>query len=457
MSYREDPVFQTVQQIRTPGAVEEVLASAWRRWSGKQPHAVQVTPVYTNYKPFKRARVMAEAIVVPGPDDAPAVALNLFLHVFAGVDAARAEVEQGHARGFLPCEGPPLFYVPSWRTVVWTLPNAPNLAELGQLTKAEHFCRLLVPSADVPVGRHYYPRPRLMRYVPLKRAILTWDDPYARRRYFVKLLNGADAPRVAGNFTQINAAFERGELGFAVPQLIAYNPVYRTLMMTEVAGSSFTDVMRRALPEPFAQVGGMLAQLHGSSACPEVVWAPDKELTVLRRHTADFKRALPHLGMQLDGVVARLEAVSHELPCTPGVPIHGNLFGDQILAHRHGMGIVDWDTLSLGDPLYDVGRLIAHFIYIAGCGGIAPPAVSACAEALLQTYGVEAGRPVDRQRLAWHVATQLLLRGKISALRQLPEGWQSHLAFVVAEATRVIDGRGRYLRLPTLHEVAVGV
>jgi hypothetical protein len=452
MSYSDDPVFETVQQLRTPGAVEEVLAAAWNHWSGKKPQAVQITLGYTNYKPFKRARVMAEAVVVPDADNAPAVALNLFLHVFADVDAARAEVEQGHARGFLPCEGPPFAHVVPWHTVIWTLPNAPNLVELAQLMEAEHFCRLLVPSADVPPGGHYYPRPKLLRYVPLKRAILAWDDPYARRRYFVKLLNGADASRVACNFMQIHVAFERGELGFAVPQLIMYNPAYRALMMTEVAGNPFTEVMRRATPAPFAAVGRMLAQLHGSSARPEAVWTPDKELTALCRHMSDFKRALPHLGRQLDGVIARLDAVSHELPCTPRRPIHGNLFGDQILSHRHGMGIVDWDTLSLGDPLYDVGRLIAHLIYVAGREGITPPAVSACAEALLQTYEAETARPVDRLCLAWHVATQLLLRGKISSLRQLPKGWQAHLAFVVAEAARVIEHRSRYLHLPTLHE-----
>jgi aminoglycoside phosphotransferase (APT) family kinase protein len=119
--------------------------------------------------------------------------------------------------------------------------------------------------------------------------------------------------------------------------------------------------------------------------------------------------------------------------------------------------MVDWDTLALGDPLYDVGRLLAHLVYLAGREEIAPPAVSACAETLLQAYEAETGQPVDRQHLAWHVAAQLLLRGKTSSLRQLPEGWQAHLAFVVGEAVRVLAGRGRYLSFPTLHTVTLEV
>jgi hypothetical protein len=450
MSYKEDPVFQTAQQIRTPGAVEEVLTTAWSRWSGTKPHAVRVTPGYTNYKPFKRARVMAEAVVVPAGNQAPALALHLFLHVFADANAARLEAEQGQARPCLPCAGPSLVHVPQWRTVVWILPNAPNLAELAQLTEVEHFCRHLVPSAAVANGRLYYPAPKLVRYVPLKRAILTWDDPYTRRRYFVKLCNDADAPRMAHNFRHINAAFDRGELGFSVPQLIAYNPAYHTLVMTEVAGSSFTNVMRRALPEPFAAVGRMLAQLHGCSVRPETVWTPEQELTILRRHMAGFARALPHLEVPLDRLIARLAAAAQTLSDTPRVPVHGNLFGDQILVSRHGLGLVDWDTLAMGDPLYDVGRLIAHLVYLAGREKMLPSAVSLCVEALLQGYEAKTGQPVDRRGLTWHVATQLLLRGKISSFRQLVAGWQGHLAFVVAEAARVIDGRSRYLASHTL-------
>jgi hypothetical protein len=106
MSYSEDPVFQTMQRIRTPGAVEAVLAAAWHRWSGKKPRAVQVTPGYTNYKPFKRARLMAEAVVVPDADNAPAVALNLFLHVFADADAAPRGGRAGPGPGVPTLRGP---------------------------------------------------------------------------------------------------------------------------------------------------------------------------------------------------------------------------------------------------------------------------------------------------------------------------------------------------------------
>jgi hypothetical protein len=456
MSYHHDPVFQTVQQIRTPGAVAEILATAWRQWCGTAAQAVRVTPGALNYKPFQRARLLAEAIIVPA-GNAPAVALPLFLHVFADANTASAEAARGLAQVGLSEEIPPLIHVPQWRTVIWLLPHAPNLPELGYLLQAERFCHDLLPSTAVSTGRPYYPAPKLVRYVPLKRAILTWDDPYAQRRYFVKLINSYEAARVAQNFMQMHTVYNRGELGFAVPQCITYHPAYHTLVMTEVAGSSFTGVMCHALPRSFVPIGRMLAQLHGSSASPEMVWAPARELTILKQALTDFTRALPHHTAALNCLMARLEAVSQTLPFVTNRPIHGNLFGDQILVCGGAFGMVDWDTLMWGDPLYDVGRLLAHLIYLGGREGIAPATISACANALIESYVAETGQSINRHCLAWHVATQILLRGKTSSFRQLAMAWETHVAFVVAEATHILDGQSRYLSLPALHDVVAQV
>ncbi|MGK7872974.1 MAG: phosphotransferase family protein [Xenococcaceae cyanobacterium] len=449
MSYIDDPVFQGIQKIRTPSSVEEVISQAWSNWSGKPPQAVQIKPTLTNYKPFERARIVAEAKVFRENAVEP-VKLYLFFHIFANPDVARQEAETGEKRDLLPCQGPPVFLVPDWQTVVWTLPNAPNLTELAQLLNPEKFCQLLVPPADFQPGRDNYPQPKLIRYVPLKRALLTWEHPRTRRRYFAKLCDRADYSRVVGNFGQIDEVRAQGKLGFAVPQLVSYNREYRTLLMTEVSGCQFTEVMRRAFPEPFAEVGRILAQLHGCDLHPETVWTPEKELAVLCRHLGGAKLALPEISSQLDRAIAVLQDLSARLPFSGNSPIHGNLFGDQILYSADGIGIVDWDALSLGDPLYDVGRLIAHLLYLARIEGMPPTTVSASAEALIRAYEEDTGQLVERKCLTWHVASQLLLRGKISSLRKLPEGWQDHMAFVVAESERVLKGKSQYLSLPAI-------
>ena len=453
MSYIQDPVFQTIQQIRTPHVVEAVIAEVWAGWADKPPAAVQIKPGLTHYKPFKQARIMAEAIVILDDETASTVKLNFFFHIFSQADEAHQEMERAHSQDCLPCPGPPVFPIPQWRTVVWTLPNAPNLAELAELLNPEQSCQRLVPDTEWSPDWRDFPAPKLFRYVPLKRALLTWENPHTHHRYFVKLFQETEASVIIRNFKQINQAAEQSDLGFTVPQLIAYNPERHTLMMNEVPGQQFTAVMLRFLPEPFAQVGRILARLHGCDLCPETVWTPAKELVLLRRRTSGVSLALPDLSGRLNDVIAALDGLSRQLSFPANRPIHGNLFGDQILYGPNGVGIVDWDALSLGDPLYDVGRLLAHLIYLAGCEKIALGAASACAEALIRGYETETQQPIQRQCLAWHVAMQLLLRGKISSLRMLPERWQTHLSFVITEAECILNGHSHYLSLPGLNKI----
>ncbi|WP_243147629.1 aminoglycoside phosphotransferase family protein [Scytonema sp. UIC 10036] len=127
----------------------------------------------------------------------------------------------------------------------------------------------------------------------------------------------------------------------------------------EVKGTQFTEVMHCPISEPFAAVGRVLAQLHSMDLRPETVWTSSEELARFRYCLKGVKRALPQLKAQLNSVLALLQDLSHRLPFLQNQPIHGNLHGDRILYSPDGIGVVDWDALSLGDPLYDVGRLLA--------------------------------------------------------------------------------------------------
>ena len=99
---------------------------------------------------------------------------------------------------------------------------------------------------------------------------------------------------------------------------------------------------------------------------------------------------------------------------------------------------MDWDDLFLGDPLYDVGRLTAHLMYVWQRAGTAKAARARRTDALLAAYEKEAGREVEQPRLRWHVATALLMRAKISALRPLPATWTTDIAASVDQASELL-------------------
>jgi aminoglycoside phosphotransferase (APT) family kinase protein len=444
MNYGTDNVFQAIQQIRTPEAIAPVMMQAWEHWLGQKPASIQVTPTLIYYRPFDRARVVAEMTVILEKDTEPSTQ-HLFFNIFADPEVVCQQVEQGYELAVPPDAALPVFAIDDWQTVVWTLPHAPCLPELAKLLQPEYFCPLLISPADLPAQTEDYPAPKLFRYVPFKRAILTWDSPLTNQRYFVKLCSASEFPRVVDNFQEIYAISQH--LSFIVPEPIAADLESRTFAMKAVAGQQFTTIMRQTQPEPFMQVGRLLAELHHADLHPTTTWTPTKELKTFNKAMAEVKLALPHLSQTIDRLADRLSDMAQyiEFPCN--YPIHANLFGDQILYGADKIGMVDWDTLSLGDPHYDIGRLIAHFVYLAGREGLSPKAVKPCISALVDGYEAAIAWKLDRTCLTWHITTQLLLRGKISSLRQLPIAWQEHLEFVVAEAEWLMAGCSEFVSL----------
>jgi hypothetical protein len=394
MSFRRDSVYRTVQWLRAgragPGTFAGEFADLWAEWARVRLHDLRVKVGLINYKPFERARVMIDVIFVPGRAVSSPVTLNLFLQVFADAQAARREYDAGTRldlrRGF----GPSVFLFADHHVVGWTLPNAPNLSELHELLDAERFWRFAqrVPElSQIATARRL---PTLVRYVPLKRALLVLNDLSDQRRYYIKL-NAEGAAGTSLNLRELRAWHEHGAFGFTVPRVVHYAPDLQTLVMSEVPGRSFTRVMTEGRTGAFADVGHALAELHRVPAAPGRAWSPQKEHGELRRHMDGVKRALPVLGPRLDRLLDQLAA---RIPSGDShyAPIHGNLFGDQILYDETAkpgrrVGIVDWDAWCHGDPHFDLARLIAHLLYLARVEGLSQAAVSEATQAFLNGYG----------------------------------------------------------------------
>ncbi|NJR71108.1 MAG: aminoglycoside phosphotransferase family protein [Synechococcales cyanobacterium CRU_2_2] len=447
MGYARDIVFQAVQKICCPAMIEPILVQAWAHWRGQSPKSIQVRPNLIYYRPGDRARVVTDVIVTLADETAP-ITLQFFFNVFADGAAVNQQVAESDQLAVPPQVALPVFAIEAWQTVVWTLPHAPCLPELNNLLQPEYFCPLLISLSDLPTQVEDYPAPQLFRYVPFKRAILTWHSPKTDRRYFVKLCTEAEFPQVVDHFRQLHQIADR--LSFAVPEVVAADVATRTVSMRALPGEQFTKIMAQLRPATFSQVGQILAELHHADLMPTRGWSAAKELKTAGKAMAEVKLALPHLSKAIDQAIGELTAKAGQIVFSRNYPIHANLFGDQILYTPQRLGMVDWDTLSLGDPHYDLGRLVAHLIYLAGCNQWERPAVKACITALLASYAAAIDWAIDPTCLAWHITLQLLLRGKISSLRKLPEHWPEHLEFVVAEAQCLLLGRSEFVTLPAI-------
>ena len=160
---------------------------------------------------------------------------------------------------------------------------------------------------------------------------------------------------------------------------------------------------------------------------------------------SDIAQALPGLAPELRHVLDRIDRHMVRLAFDRQTPIHGNLFGDQILISGTQVAIVDWDDLTLGDPLFDVGRLIAHIAFASGAHPEARTALIAAVGTLLDVYIRESDTALDMDRLRWQVAIALLMRAKISALRILSPTWIADIQAALTEASLALDGRSAWV------------
>jgi hypothetical protein len=449
MSYADDVIYQAIQKTRTPEALENAIKTAWNKWSN-WVRIVNIAPILTHYRPFRGGRVTLKACAIQKDTGEFIREITFFLQIYPAREAALSRVEKEVSRQHIP---PPLF-IPQLHAVLWTVPNIPRLRKLTELMKHDNFHHLLLPEATEESDILCEQPPKLVRLVPRKRAILTWNDPRTQRSYFVKLFNKSDAARAANNFKLIMNTARQERFGFLVPEVIHYNSSCRTILLTTIPGKNFTTEMVKTVPASFGRVGRALGQLHESQAKPESVQHLKKELESIIHHMDEVKLAKPGLTGRLDTIIHILAEKFDNLSCPAQCSIHGNLFGDQILYDQDTIGIVDWDAFCIGDPLFDLGRLIAHLLFLAGTERLPPLAVKTCVEAFLLAYQDRVGHRVNRQWLNWHVTAQLLMRGKITALRKLPAGWIRQLTFVVEEAAKLAHGRSDYLDLPalTIHE-----
>jgi len=95
----------------------------------------------------------------------------------------------------------------------------------------------------------------------------------------------------------------------------------------------------------------------------------------------------------------------------PQCTIHGALRLEQFMNRGQELALLDFDALSIGDPLFDVAEFVVSFQYLGLHKGWPADKTERAMEVFLSQYESCTPWAVDRHRMAWY-ATAFLL-GKI--------------------------------------------
>lgn len=90
------------------------------------------------------------------------------------------------------------------------------------------------------------------------------------------------------------------------------------------------------------------------------LWSIEDEIALLNRWHARVERCFPDFAAALSWQVQKTCGDLADLPMCAPVTCHRDLHEGQILLYRGRTGLLDFDTLSRGDPAQDIGNLQAH-------------------------------------------------------------------------------------------------
>lgn len=228
----------------------------------------------------------------------------------------------------------------------------------------------------------------LMSHRPGRRATVRVARP--RETLWVKVVRPGRATGVAET---LERARRVAQGAFAVPDVVRIGATAATVTCHALPGRPLTAI----LAEPTARsdvtrVGQALRRFHDAPP-PAGVPRHDAEAEggVLRRWAADVDAVNPELAKLVAGAEGAAVAALTGLASVRPAALHRDLHDGQILlAPDGGIGILDLDTLAVGDPALDVGNLLVHLELRAAQGACTPSQAARLREALLWGYDADA-------------------------------------------------------------------
>ena len=268
----------------------------------------------------------------------------------------RADVAPTHAAAALFRSGDAA--VAAGRLLVWPVdPDRPHVAELVG--------RRLAPLAGT-VGRAASPHVRVVRYRPGQRHVLHVTG--AASSVFVKIGQPADVPAALVRADVVRAALAAHSVHVGAP--VWASTEWGAVAFGARAGHSLAELVgnqRAGAAEALRATGAVLAALHRATPV-DISGLGRIDATV---EAAAVRRAGEHLSLLapdtvgplcalLDHAVAVLE---HDATADVAL-VHGDAKCDHVLVHRGGLGLIDFDSVAMGDPAFDVGRLLADLVWL---------------------------------------------------------------------------------------------
>jgi aminoglycoside phosphotransferase (APT) family kinase protein len=423
-----DPVFPHIAQALDPAVMGPLL-----RQTLKLPPPVDGTSagcvigekrykpgrsVLVNYRLEEDSASMAEArhatarLCPPGQARAE----------FARERARRPDLDEG---ALLCLEEPAM--------LLWVFPHDRKLTHLHHLLDARTLGDRLAP-ALAALGLSYNPSQlqvasKVLHYLPERSCMIRYRIEGAVPAtgspvyLYAKIYADETGAQVYAHMRQLAPQFPYGA------RALAYDEITRTLWQSQVPGRPpiWQDLLAQHGSALAAHMGRCAAALHACTLETSRQLEPDGIRKALTETVSLIARMSPHLARLTARTVETLLASPLPQVTRRVAPVHNDLKLNNFLVDAERVGLIDMDCLCLGDPLGDLGSLIAN-LYLHGLReGAGPQAVHPVAGALTRAYRAQCGDDFSLASLRWHVAAALIHEVTRRSLRQMDPQRMAHI------------------------------
>ncbi|HEY5685181.1 MAG TPA: phosphotransferase [Acidimicrobiia bacterium] len=303
-----DPAVGEVELLLGPAAAEPVEALIAQTGDGLE--ALEIGQI--SYRPGRRITVVYSATT----------GIGTRLPVVLGA-------------GQIP-DGATLLETGSTRLGGWIVPHDPALPGLAGLFDDRHRTELLAPLGVAPAPT----TARLRSYRPGKRAVV--EVTGAGIRLFVKTIRPDDVAALQEAHTALAPALP-------IPRSLGWSPEAGIVVLEPIGGTPLSQAVGHA-PDP-STLFEVLDRI------PPL----DRRATSRKRKLAGHLRLLRRVAPHREPTLASIESAAGTLTDLEPAPVHGDFHTGQVLVDGGRLvGVVDIDTVGLGQPVDDCANLLAH-------------------------------------------------------------------------------------------------
>ncbi len=407
------------------------------------------TVAHVRLRPLKQRCVIGYRVTLASANDAPPVHLHFAARVYGpGMSQPAFDKAAGQLQAPAPSSAP-LFRLPELDMVVWAFPNDCKLSGLRRLggidglhaTLRQHLADDPATAAPAKaaatggIGAPRRDRVELVHYVPEHGCTLRLGESI-----YAKCHADGASPDAYATLQRLWNSDERRTGALRMPEPLLHLPEYGLICCRAAPGQTLLEhLMRSTIDEDRWQAAARaIAALHRTQRPPATALSLASISERLTRVTAVARALAPASAAAVERLAVHILQQSSVVDFERPVTLHGDLHPQNILLDGSSATLIDFDALTAGPAVIDLGSFQAALIYQALLDGDARHALHIALPRFAHAYRRVADTPVAAQALRWSTAFALLTERTYRCMVRLKPGRSALVDALVALAGNLL-------------------